>query len=280
MNVALFSVEFFRWLWIIYAVGCAVYLIQYAMDLYKWNPFKKPDVLSESEKRILLKWLPAYGKMSASSKNRFEKRTVWYRIAKTYKFQGQIDYQDDLKLLLSGSLALMTIGISNYRMMTSLVEIVVYPTQYYSRIKRQYHLGEYNLGLKRVIVSADQLWKGFEIADDNRNLAVHEFAHALSFHLIKQPFGEGIRFRYGLKQIKKLLHRPDYSSKLANTNYFREYGKVNLHEFFSVAVENYFETPSVFHQEFPELFDVIQRMLNFDYEISCVFDPPKTSPGN
>ena len=277
MNVSLFSEEIFRWLWIIYAVGCTVYLIQYAMDLYKWNPFKKPATLSESEKRILLRWLPVYGNLSASLKKRFEKRTVWYHIAKTFKFQGQIDYQDDLKLLLSGSLALMTLGISNYRMMTSLVEIVVYPTQYYSRIRRQYHLGEYNLGLKRVILSADELWKGFEISDDNRNLVVHEFAHALSFHLIKQPFGEGIRFRNGLKRMKKLLERPDISSKLANSNYFREYGMTNLQEFFSVAVENFIETPAVFKTDFPELYDILKRMLNVDF-LAEGGTPIKTAP--
>ena len=247
------------------------------MNRYKWNPFEKAATLSESEKRILLKWLPAYGNFSAPVKKRFEKRTVWYHLAKNFKFQGQIDYQDDIKLLLSGSLALMTIGISNYRMMTSLVEIVVYPTRYYSRIKRQYHLGEYNLGLKRVIVSADRLWKGFEISDDNINLVVHEFAHALSFHLMKQPFGEGIRFRDGLKQIKKLLQRPEISLKLTNSSYFREYGMTNLQEFFSVAVENFIETPAVLKADFPELYDILKRMLNFDFLVEGSA-PIKTAP--
>lgn len=277
MNVALFSVEIFRWLWIAYALACTIYLVRYAMDLYKWNPFKEPVTLSESEKRILLKWLPVYGQMSASVKRRFEKRTVWYRMAKTFKFQGEIDYQEDVKLLLSGSLALMTLGITSYQMMTSLVEIVIYPTQYYSRIKRQYHVGEYNLGLKRVIVSSDRLWKGFEITDDNRNLVVHEFAHALSFHLIKQPFGEGIRFRNGLKRIKILLARPDFSTRMENSNYFRDYGKTNLQEFFSVAVENFIETPNVFKADFPELYHIIKRMLNFDF-LEDGDAPIKTAP--
>ncbi len=52
----------------------------------------------------------------------------------------------------------------------------------------------------------------------------------------------------------------------------------DLQEFFSVAVENYFETPSFFHTEFTELFHIIQRMLNFDYEIACMFDPSKNAP--
>ncbi len=54
----------------------------------------------------------------------------------------------------------------------------------------------------------------------------------------------------------------------------------NLQEFFSVAVENYFETPSSFHKDFPKLFYIIQRMLNFDYEIACVFDPSRKTPGS
>ena len=53
--------------------------------------------------------------------------------------------------------------------------------------------------------------------------------------------------------------------KLAASQYFREYGLTNLQEFFSVAVENYFETPAIFKNDFPVLFEELQKMLNMNF---------------
>jgi len=144
-----------------------------------------------------------------------------------------------------------------------------------SRINRRHHLGEYNPHFKTVIFSADKIWEGFEIVDDNINLAMHEFAHALTADMMKKNSWQARRFRVGLKKMKQLFLQEAFVKKVAEAPYFREYGMTNLQEFFSVAVENYVETPVEFLNQYPQLYAIIKRMLNFDFQ-----DPPTNkTPG-
>ncbi|MGI9550172.1 MAG: zinc-dependent peptidase, partial [Aurantibacter sp.] len=254
------------------------YIIYDVLGLYQINPFIRLKPLSVEEQQLIADHIPIYGRLPEKYRQKCNSRIIWFRSKKKFVFYGEIEEQEELILILSAAVVLMTLGLRNYEMLRSLLRVVVYPTIYYSKLKRRHHLGEYNPNLKTLVLSADKIWEGFEIPDDNRNLAVHEFAHALSFEMLKKNSWEAKRFRVGIRQIGKLFQKEAFRTKLVSSQYFREYGMTDLQEFFSVAVENYFETPSIFHNDFPELFDIIQRMLNFDYEISCMFNPPKKLP--
>lgn len=260
---------------ITYIVGYFLYIVYYALGLYHINPFIRLKPLWTVEKSFLGDAFPIYHKLPQKIKEKCERRIVWFRSRKKFVFYGDVEKKGDLKLLLSASAVFMTLGLKNYRMMRSVLRIIVYPTKYYSRIKKRHHLGEYNPGFKSVIFSADTIWEGFDIPNDNINLAMHEFAHALSFEMVKKSSWEARRFRVGLKKIKQLFSEEDFVIKLAASQYFREYGMTNLQEFFSVAVENYVETPKLFLNEFPKLYEILQRMLNFDFQQSPILIPPK-----
>jgi len=257
--------DFLKILALLYIIGHALYLIYYAIDLYQFNPFVKLQQLSEHEEKFLSDNFPIYKEFSPELKSKCNERIGWFRSKKHFLFYGEIERKDDLKLLLSATTVLMTLGLRHYRMSRSLLRIIVYPTQFYSKINRRHHLGEYNPNFKTIVLAADSVWEGFEEAMDNRNLAMHEFAHALSFEMMKSSSWQGRKFRVGLRRIKKLFANEDFLVKLAASEYFREYGLSNLQEFFSVAVENYFETPSIFKNDFPELFEELRRMLNMDF---------------
>jgi len=47
-------------------------------------------------------------------------------------------------------------------------------------------------------------------------------------------------------------------------SFFRKYGATNPHEFFAVAVENFFERPQEFSDHSPELFRTLTSLLNQD----------------
>ncbi|QLG46121.1 zinc-dependent peptidase [Costertonia aggregata] len=269
----MFTVETFGKVFIIYVVCYLLYIIYYAVGLYQFNPFVKLKPLSDAEKAILSEHFPFYDRLPNIYKERCNSRIVWFRSKKKFVFYGNVNRREELKLVLSASAVMMTLGLKNFRMMRSLLRIIIYPSQYYSRIKKRHHLGEYNPKFKTVIFSADRIWDGFEVLDDNVNLAMHEFAHVLCFEMSGKRSWEARRFRVGLKKIRALFEEEAFRLKLVESNYFREYGMTNLHEFFSVASENYFETPSIFHKDFPELFYIIQRMLNFDFEVSCIINP-------
>lgn len=250
---------------LLYIVGHTLYLIYYAVDLYQLNPFVKLQPLSQEEENFVSNNFPIYKELSSALQSKCKDRIVWFRSKKHFVFYGNVDRREELKLILSATTVIMTLGLRQYRMNRSLIRIIVYPSQYYSRINRRHHLGEYNPNFKTIILSADNLWHGFENLTDNRNLAMHEFAHALSFELMKSNSWQGRKFRVGLRRINKLFKQEDFLVKLAASEYFREYGLTNLQEFFSVAVENYFETPAIFKNDFAELFDVLRNMLNMDF---------------
>lgn len=256
-------------------LGYVVYRTAREIGFSQYNPFVPLKGLSQKEQDVLRNTFVMYGRLPDAYRKKCDERIVWFRSKKSFVFYGKIPQTEELRLILSATAAFMLLGLKNYRMHRSLFRVIVYPSKYYSKINRRYHLGEYNPKFKTLVLSADKIWEGFEIPDDNKNLAVHEFAHALSYEMGKKGSWEARRFRVGMRKIRQLFEKRSFRQKLIDTRYFRQYGLTNLHEFFSVAVENYFETPSIFHQEFPELFDIIQRMLNFDYEISCVFDVPK-----
>ena len=245
----------------------ALYIVYYTLGLYALNPFVRTKPLTDKEKRFLTDNFAVYSKLNPSLKAKCDKRIIWFRSRKKFIFYGKVDKKKELTLLLTASVVLITLGLKSYKMRRSLLRIVIYPSKYYSRINRRHHLGEYNPRFKTVIFSADTIWEGFRIADDNVNLALHEFAHALSFEMIKQSSWEARKFRVGLKKIKELFLREGYAQKLVDSNYFRDYGMTNLQEFFSVAVENYAETPHLFLADFPELYGIIQKMLGFDFQV-------------
>jgi len=250
---------------ILYIVGHALYLIYYAVDLYQFNPFVKLKPLSEEEEDFISENFPFYKELPSELKEKCNERIIWFRSKKHFVFYGDINRREELKLLLSATAIIMTLGLRQYRMMRSLIRIIIYPSPYYSRINRRHHLGEYNSNFKTIILSADNIWHGFKNLTDNRNLAMHEFAHALSFELMKTSAWQGRKFRVGLRRIKKLFEQEDFLVKLAASQYFRKYGLTNLQEFFSVAVENYFETPAIFKNDFPVLFEELRTMLNIDF---------------
>ncbi len=240
------------------------YIIYYALDLFFLNPFKKLPALTKEEETLISVNLPFYGKLSDTNKKKFKKRLLRFRSRKKIVFHEDVEKQDDIKLLLSATVAMLTMGMRDF-MVLSIKRIIIYPTYYYSVFTRQNHYGEYNPALKIVVFSAEQLFHGFKIPNDNVNLAVHEFAHAISFNVLNKQSFQGWSFMHGLRKLKRMYTSKDFLNKLETTTYFRAYGKTNIHEFFAVAAENYIETPAIFKRDFPELYAIMKRMLNFDF---------------
>lgn len=96
---------------------------------------------------------------------------------------------------------------------------------------------------------------------DKVNLGLHEFAHALRFNGIKGDDTDYFFENYFPKWVscatKEFL-------KLRNNapSIFRKYGGVNINEFFSVAVETFFESPEEFKSASPDLFLHTSILLN------------------
>lgn len=47
-------------------------------------------------------------------------------------------------------------------------------------------------------------------------------------------------------------------------SFFRDYAATNDHEFFAVAVENFFERPQAFFEHHPRMYGLLATLLNQD----------------
>ena len=223
-------------------VGYFIYILYYIADLYFFTPSKDTIRLSALDEQLIIEKLPAYSLLSLEQKKKFKNRVSRFRANKTFLFAEKSDRDEEIKLLLSA----------------------IYPSAYFSTLTKQNHLGEYNPQLKTLVFSAEHVLSGFDDATDNLNLGVHEFAHALVFHFKKDLKFTAVKFRKGLTKMNRLLEDEEFLQRVESTQYFRPYAITNIHEFFAVTLENYVETPSDFVATFPELYQIMTRMLNFE----------------
>lgn len=238
-----------------------LYILRYAYRIY----FRELDPLTISEKKIILNNFPVYKKLSNNQKQKFEYRLLRFRRDKQFVFHGLTPRQEDMALLLSATATILTLGLKRYKI-PAIERVIIYPNQYFSKLNRQNHIGEYNPGLKTIVFSAEHVKQGFEIPNDNKNLGVHEFAHALSFNAVLERNLENRNFRKHMDLLASVYSSTLFQQKFEESTYFRAYSKTNVQEFFAVAVENYVETPLEFRQEFPEIYLILRKMLNFDFQ--------------
>jgi Mlc titration factor MtfA (ptsG expression regulator) len=105
---------------------------------------------------------------------------------------------------------------------------------------------------------------GYSNRNDNVNVAVHEMAHALLYNNFFAQYGIDSHFRLNYEKFSSSTG-PILADVIANRrSYLRSYAFSNLHEFWAVSVEAFFENPKGLRLNMPELFDALCRVLNQD----------------
>jgi len=239
-----------------------LYIIYYTIGLYELNPFKRAVQLTMAERRLLQQHIPVIQGFDASASEKFFRRVAWFKCKKTFSYKGDVENSKEIELLISAAGILLTLGMKNYKYIRSVHRVFIYPSDYYSLINRRHHIGEYNAGLRALVFAADSIVSGFADDEDNINLAIHEFAHALYFETKGRNSWEALRFQWGFRKLARLSAKQ--ADEKAGARYFRAYSRTNIFEFFSVLAENYFETPKRLVDHKPTLFHLIVKMLNFN----------------
>ena len=228
--------------------------------LYIHLYFRKKEITLQ-EQEILKHHFPFYSKLSQKQQSYFQHRVASFN--EKYRFIARDEFELDIRVqtMIAGTFVMLTFGMRNY-LMNSFDKIIIYPEQYLSTHSEEYFKGEFNPRMKAVVFSCKDFIEGYEISNDNLNLGIHEFSHAVHFHSLRSTEQSAVTFKkYYEKIIKEVNHLPN-RERLINSNYFRIYAYTNQFEFISVIIEHYFETPESFKTEFPELFQHVSRMLN------------------
>ncbi len=166
---------------------------------------------------------------------------------------------DEKILLIGATMAQLSLGIERFYF-PRFDRIVLFPEMFYSRLFEQDVKGltVYHNGI--VILSWPHYEDGYSDATDKLNLGLHEMAHALYLDY----FGHR-RMLYGFDDWT-LVALPVFEEMQRNAHhpFLRDYAKSNMHEFWAVCVEHFFEAPIEFRQKLPYLYKAMCRILRQD----------------
>lgn len=159
------------------------------------------------------------------------------------------------QVVISATLARLTFGLSRNFDLPKFELIEVYPREFYSKLLEQQVKG-LTLGHGRLFLSWAHFEEGHEDPDDKVHVGLHEFAHAMMIEF------DRFTFLPAWDKWQEVAHPIMRSITYTRTHFFRQYGATNIHEFWAVAVETFFEQPDEFKTKYPALFHETCRMLN------------------
>lgn len=239
--------------------------------LYQYLKFKNDFSSKESfaftkiqEKyRIPLhKYFKYYHTLNPVEKKLFEKRVQKFINLKTFIPRGMDIVTDEMKALIAASAIQLMSGFPKIYF-AHFKRILVYPDNYYSEISMRYHKGEVNMG-GLIVLSWKNFVEGYIDHKDGRNLGLHEMAHALRLENAVRNEEYGFLDDELLKIWTDLCYREIHKMEDGESDFFRSYAATNSHEFFAVAVENFFERSQEFHDWHPKMYNCLAQMLNQD----------------
>ncbi len=214
-------------------------------------------------RQILLKYFPWYGRLSKENRIRFEKKLVKFLYSKRFIPRGVPEVTIEAKVLISASAAQLTFGLPDVYL-THFKKILVYPNDYYSSITRRYHKGEVNPLFGIIVISWQSFIDGYIDQGDSVNLGLHEMAHALRLENIIRSREYKFFDPAVLEQLDRFANDFCNGPQTEHSSFLRPYACTNVHEFFSVAVENFFERSAAMKLALPDLYKIISKLLNQD----------------
>jgi MtfA peptidase len=230
----------------------------------KAAPFKtKVFPIPRRYRQILLKYFPFYGKLSKENRKVFERKLVKFLYSKRFIPRGVPEVTIEAKVLISASAVQLTFGLPDIHL-AHFSKILVYPNDYYSSITRRYHKGEVNPLHGIIVLSWQSFIDGYINNQDSFNLGLHEMAHALRLENIIRNEEYNFFNNDLLDDLDKFAYDFCNGPETEQSHFLRPYACTNVHEFFSVAVENFFERPRAFKENLPGLYTILSRLLNQD----------------
>lgn len=229
-----------------------------------------PRPLPKKYKLILKKHFPYYNKLELRKRKQFERKVQYFIHIKEF-IPRHIDHvTDEMKVLISACAVQLTFGYPKV-FLSHFKRILIYPDAYYSTINKTYHKGEVNPRLRAIVLSWKNFVHGYLDQKDGINLGLHEMAHAL--RLENMIFNDEVDFfdHKALDEWHDLAAVEIDLIKEGNSRMFRDYAATDQDEFFSIAIENFFERPEDFREVMPKLYEVLSKLLKQDpYKLTHV----------
>lgn len=253
---------------IILIVLSSVAIFLWVKSLFKHSDRKQPIKLTANDIFWLERYIPFYKELKSSDKKIFRDR-VGLLLSQVQITEIDREMPQKSTCLYVASSAVIAFWGLPYYNYSDLREVLVYPSnfEYDNKLSKLgsvqgkvYHGGLMN---NTMILSLPALISGFSIANDKKNVGVHEFAH-----LLDKADGviDGLPYNMCEKdrEIWSGLAEEAIKEIKIGKSSIPEYGSSSNAEFFAVLVEYYKECPQLLKLKHPELFAVLERYFSSD----------------
>lgn len=223
-------------------------------------PGRRYNFVDQEEKldRLLKVQFDFYKNLNHNDKNEFVKRVIYFIHTSYFVPRNGINLTADMVSLFSSSFVQLTFGMPK-KVLRHFNTVIIYPEKFYNSHTKHFHKGDVNL-LGFISVSWSDFVKGYRNSNDGINLGLHELSHALSMEIFKY---KNVYFDLfdNIKPIYVLAQK-EISGKIPRNKFLREYAFTNIHEYFAVATENYFEREEDMRQNYNELYVKMKNFYN------------------
>ncbi|WP_066221519.1 zinc-dependent peptidase [Formosa haliotis] len=237
--------------------------------------FKKPifvhfymslKKMNMEDRQLLKDNFTFYKNLSLKQQLYFDHRVLSFVKDKDFIGRENLMVTHDMKLLISANAVILTFGFRDF-FIGLIDKIFIYPDKFYSTSNASYHKGEMNPRMKALVISWADFKHGLEVTNDNINLGIHEFTHAIHMNSMKEGDVSSTIFNDSFNELTSLLGRDEsLRQKLLSSRFFREYAFLNQFEFLAVIMEHFIENPTEFRGQFPQIYAKTKQMLNFNFE--------------
>ena len=201
-----------------------------------------------------------YNELSFDLKKKFIVRVHNYISTKKFHYIG-LEQKEEIPILVGACAVQVTLGLKNYQMQ-HFKNIYVLADAYRMDSDEELYIG--HVAPDGIYLSWKHFLYGYSNNNDNVNMGVHEMSHALLFNNFFAQYGIDKNFRLNYEKFSSTTGPILADVITRRKSYLRSYAFSNIHEFWAVSVEAFFENPVGLKENMPQLYSALCRVLNQD----------------
>ena len=207
-----------------------------------------PQEKQESYSEIIGKYIQYFNGLEPVLKKKFVQRVYNYAQHKKFHFIG-LQEREEIPVLISASAIQLTLGLENYQM-AYFKNIYVLADAYRMDNDEELYVG--HVAPDGIYLSWKHFLYGYVEHRDNINVGVHEMSHALLFNNYFARYNVDKNFRLNYEKFSTTTGPILANVITRRKSYLRTYAFTNIHEFWAVSVEAFFENPVGLKENMPE----------------------------
>ena len=218
------------------------------------------EEIFENYSSVIGNHISYFNELTPEQKRKFVNRVHHFISGKQFHYIG-LESKEEIAVLTAASAIQVTFGLKNY-MMPHFKNIYILADAYRMDSDEELYIG--HVAPEGIYLSWKHFLFGYADNTDNINVAVHEMSHALLFNNYFAKYGVDKSFRANYEKFSTTTGPILADVITRRKSYLRNYALTNIHEFWAVSVEAFFENPADLKLNMPKLYDALCSVLNQD----------------